>query len=1709
MSSANKKPKNWKGQDQVQVNTPLHQWEVGARETSKTQVAIPTQRLGFATVFLGCLSLVILCAFIYFLLHSPKKTPLIVVAPTPYTWPYAPSSWRAEDAKGLQFLSKKTLEVVNRSKAWMNRTAALDDLSEQIEELSSAAKDSGTVILYLAMVPCVDDDSEPCLIPPEANPLEPEQWIRLKEIVDLVHKQSPTSTRKLIVIDPIQLTSNWHLGMLQSTFVDRLDNWLQEQDCSEIAILTAASDGEIAWSGSDIRSSIFGREFRLGISGEADKVRSGEVSGDGDGIVTVNELSSYLQAKVAAWASKRRGVKQTPRMFTKDKSNFPLASTLSSYEQARQRAELATTGVAEPSMTTSEMVDIWTIMDKLRDLEPYRYDPYGWAQLERRVVELGILSRSGSAYADQCKRLLSVSLQKRLTELSESATKSAQSNCLLDRYGLFNPNLRGQFPAAAMPSMALKEMIGELDVEKALMARTQVRQLLGQPGPVNLESIGASFGLTPNASNWNEANFVTLLNAFECTQAWQDTSVIQQLLDLRDNWEKLVSQGDIRSHRWSRSLFETGDQARRLAEDSLFAGESQEARDAVSAFAKIVESLSTNESNDKVQLEKMVQALDRAYSISIPTAQWITQAVSIGDETVVTKQLTVEADLAQDWTSTAGDLAETASLRLKRKLMDRFSEFADNIRNLDRLLLDVQNNTPTLLSKGKEFSTRLESDIDYLTSAIHDEVSRLTSDRPSPENAIPRLERLLEIPFLKAEHLQAINDKLFRLYQDKGENPNASTDLRLADSNKLPSTNISAASNSGSVSGVLDNIESLSLHPVPLMLQMKRSSVPADSIQSKKSGSVSRADSLRTLDSFNADLRRRLNAAEVVDASRISDWLRLVEIEEPTGVDENAWSRAFVADRIERIMATLSPRRPEKSGVIALRNAALKEAMIWHARRSLDDFYATGITFQSPTINRLPFFAMAVKQIVNFASSIPFYDDKLDRALAENQKLVDILLPTTKSGFQTSVKTGPPILDRVEHEVAISVSQLLGRLPNGEEWVPPIPKGKAMLVVRTQDHVRPISNSSFAVPLQQESISLSTSLPDLSKAKNLQIGTVFRGHEFRAPLAAQRGVTVEFEPKDYDHSDIVLFADRTAQPATVLILDCSWSMGEQIPIEAIDSPTQSRLDAAKSSILRILSQFAEQPDARVGIRLFGHRLGWSRPGANGKPDGNAKTQLLLQPNYAGKIPDDLVPSRDVEAILPLGRFDASMIGPVAERLSSVVPWGQSPLYHAITEAFGDFANDPESNSKCIVVITDGDNFQFAASNRPGGEPASQTNLDDVERAWTRSKVPVFVLGVGIGESDGKSIRQNLERLTSKTGGKYYDVQDGADLVRALSERLSVGKYRVKSIRQSPVGNQLTVESQFNRPVELPVQPRGNNAFEIEFRSVKKSFQVEGGESLEMQLLPSGEDIVSIPYERNSQRTGTLVRSNSPGSILARAHRPQMLGDGVLFPISFQDQYSHYTPRPKELWMELMPSPIADQGTAKYVYYDTPFEPGLPVPMIHWTVSDWPKGSTEADLSIWVKQEVTPAKWTIPLSRVIQESQKYSEGTVLDSETASQLRVRIGNRNEGRDVTIQVTEIHDDAQFTSNYRVALDLGDLGKPKRVVRRYEAGGRIAVHSFTLSADVLQQAQASTQAQIKISTKEDILRGAWQLQGNSPIRVSVGSQVNTVPREDVAPLP
>src|SRR5208337_2794598 len=110
-------------------------------------------------------------------------------------------------------------------------------------------------------------------------------------------------------------------------------------------------------------------------------------------------------------------------------------------------------------------------------------------------------------------------------------------------------------------------------------------------------------------------------------------------------------------------------------------------------------------------------------------------------------------------------------------------------------------------------------------------------------------------------------------------------------------------------------------------------------------------------------------------------------------------------------------------------------------------------------------------------------------------------------------------------------------------------------------------------------------------------------------------------------------------------------------VEGPDSPDRvghrSKLSVAVEAVESMLRRLGEQGDVRVGVRFFGHRVGWRTD----KPD-----TLARQESYPGGVPATLRPYEDVELFLPLGRFDSVTAGGVIRRLHSLKPWGESPIF---------------------------------------------------------------------------------------------------------------------------------------------------------------------------------------------------------------------------------------------------------------------------------------------------------------------------------------------------------------------------------------------------------------------------------------------------------------
>ena len=399
-----------------------------------------------------------------------------------------------------------------------------------------------------------------------------------------------------------------------------------------------------------------------------------------------------------------------------------------------------------------------------------------------------------------------------------------------------------------------------------------------------------------------------------------------------------------------------------------------------------------------------------------------------------------------------------------------------------------------------------------------------------------------------------------------------------------------------------------------------------------------------------------------------------------------------------------------------------------------------------------------------------------------------------------------------------------------------------------------------------------------------------------------------------------------------------------------------------------------------------------------------------------------------------------------------------------------------------------------------------TTQADVQRAWQSNRIPMFILGVGISGDDAAQTRTTLQGLAESTGGSYYDVANGSEMLRALLAQLSSGTYRVRQpLATGSRGQEPALEARLNQPIELsPVVLE--EPYHIEFQAVSKSFQLQGGEALEVVLRSDGQDLLSKPFDQQAPRAGQLIRVGESRSLTARVHRPRVQADGVTFPISVQAPDAFYTPRPDQWWIEIQPVGESSANTSPaYVFYDTHYPPSMPVPFVSWHASHWPTGAPQADVSLWVKYTPTPAEYSLSLRELQQDTQRYGLPSELPGFPGVRVQTQIlAEGGAAGRVTIQVTELHGDTSAgIGSLRVLLTSAAGRLPGRVTRRFEPSNRIAIHSFEFDPATAVELFATPQARLEFCSKAAVLAGAWHLTGDQPIRVDITPAAELLPLE------
>ena len=414
----------------------------------------------------------------------------------------------------------------------------------------------------------------------------------------------------------------------------------------------------------------------------------------------------------------------------------------------------------------------------------------------------------------------------------------------------------------------------------------------------------------------------------------------------------------------------------------------------------------------------------------------------------------------------------------------------------------------------------------------------------------------------------------------------------------------------------------------------------------------------------------------------------------------------------------------------------------------------------------------------------------------------------------------------------------------------------------------------------------------------------------------------------------------------LLVLDCSTSMASEVSQEGSEGPA-TRFEAAREALQTLLEGFLDNDGMRVGVWLIGHRVAWSRrePG-----------KLLRQTDYSGGIPEDVLPSADVESILPLGRFDSAALELVNRRLATVRPWGETPLHLALYRAVKEQSKSSQTSIRRIIAVTDGINYQFNPS------PDANIALSDLVDQALSADVQISVIGFALDRSSEKE----YEQLERNNGWQYVPARRSADLLPRLRTLTQPREFLVRDldsgrIGRSPLGVPIEVRRESDTAISIDIDgQRDNERLANTSQTLVPRVNVRGEEAIELVLDPGTNLAKSAVFSDRNPSFSALVSgdsSNSPKEL--GVHVPERDGERVEFLFSLRSPEGQVVECPQRFWIEVTPLVgLGSQTTPAavgltQVFQDVEIVPRTPNPVFRIICGNWPERGTAARIQFWM------------------------------------------------------------------------------------------------------------------------------------------------------------
>ena len=1592
---------SWRGRDgqSSQAASALKKSRIWTKKQDRSyERAVFLYRLkiaGWAVLFLA-----LTVVFIVYITRQHKRTPLVLAAVTDYESPVPPNGWAREDIKRLQQLDQD--EIVGFPKkyadwanvAWRDVESGKHNLHDQMEEAMREATRLGpgqVVIVYLSMHGVVNGDNEPCLLPPtasDASPLNGDKWLRVADLLDELFPKHAEKLPKnvLLLLDCSRIDVDWHLGVLHNNFAERLHAVVEEKqrEYPGLAVLTSAGPGQIGWTAPELGGSVFGYYVWRGLRGEAD----GWLGKSRDGSVSLRELDAYVREKVAKHVREHRADVQEPMLIASG-GDYPLV-----YAKSTKGIENEATAVDNPQW--SDLESLWLRHADLRRQSPWRSDPLRWARFQQGLLRMEQLLQCGEEYKDQYNRT-----KKDVEALANDLTAEDRNvqeafSLPMARRLLKWPSVREaeevktlSGPWSKPNTTAAKPDSAKTPAEKADLAKVETvdypraataawKWFLNDSvhDPKQCDDVLKYVGRASPRPKTDviELHFLRMLRTYLDPDVW-DTARDQVVnaLVARDQAEAAAAPRDDRALYWSRLLVDKADGIRRKAEDGLFIGSPQAMKEAKDRWTQV------NGKNGEYQA-----------------------AIDLNDEIADAFELRDRA-----WS----ELPDLVKWQLKRSRGSRDSAAMADLADLIASSRQVGTGLETAIETGDWTAARasvaaLKEKLNRQERVFREACSSLVVETGLDMRTLRDTFVALECPLATGADRNSLRKRWLDILKRGRESALASQGETASDGavGAAAAGDAKSPESSKPLEGDASSLELLKafreVHPALMILEREK-------LESQQKSLAKQGERVRWLLKTIAQEAKNLANAKHLAASGAG------EVVNPRVAARSGLSQA---DRLVRVAAPwVESWRPDKNWqdpVGQLRDFDLCHLLLWHAERSMDDFWGPKPGDKESD----SFFRIAAESYLKSARKWERAVVALDPESALNKRLTERL--------QAAIRLEKPrevFVDQKEPFVPLHLS--VGAAGN-------LPVGQCAVYLELEELngvFQPLSHSEHASKPDQRRMGLAVpggALPPtcwisndgrLKEGLPLRMVALYRGHVQKEPFAVLPavGVDVVYKPPRCPKPTIVVRGDERQRPAIMFILDCSGSMKELVQDE--NGKKTSRLDAAREKLMKIFGSLAASASYDVGLLAYAHRVGWA---PEDQPDGWA--EYIFDPIQRKLVRKDSLsddkrppwantvhPWNDVQLLRAVAPLEKRDLADLRKELWALRPVGETPLYLAICRAIGDLSavdmhdseinDDRESRANRelhIVAVTDGVNNQETGKSPSADAPdAGITVLGKVEESLKlHSNVHLDVLGFSLNKDTLiKQERDELELFEKlatdlPNAVKFFYTDDPTNLLKALERSLKLSRYEVfnaadgQRVTPEPLDLNIpcVIEQQLGIPVPYKVELVADSG-----PSAQSEVRLEGGEAIELYVERNDEGRRRLVHRRYTTdiRKPFYPEIRSPLDneqfFFMAAHLPKRQPDAVCFYVSIQNNNEkEFSPRPAEAWVEVRPVVTGDAQAAErrsdssaqrvrdnlaYVFYDACYEYGLPAPLLCCRAPNWPRDVKEAEISVWCKMSKTPGR----------------------------------------------------------------------------------------------------------------------------------------------------